>query len=133
MQGEHQVSLLTAGTEAAQYQEQLRNVGKPAVTFATDDSQATHVSANKRQGSAGMLAKLYQASLARLSFGGKPSVRVDEDDFDESQVGDSSWQSCNTQRYPLSCCGVLVLVVSAQFESAFVPTNGTRGAKATGA
>jgi len=97
MQGEHQVSLLTAGTEAAQYQEQLRNVGKPAVTFATDDSQATHVSANKRQGSAGMLAKLYQASLARLSFGGKPSVRVDEDDFDESQVGDSSWQSCNSQ------------------------------------
>jgi len=127
------VSLLTAGTEAAQYQEQLRNVGKPAVTFATDDSQATHVSANKRQGSAGMLAKLYQASLARLSFGGKPSVRVDEDDFDESQVGDSSWQSCNTQipSELLTCCGVHV--VSAQFESAFVPTNGTRGAKATGA
>ena len=91
------MSLLTAGTEAAQYQEQLRNVGKPAVTFATDDSQAVHVTANKRQGSAGMLAKLYQASLARLSFGGKPSVRVDEDDFDESQVGDSSWQSCNAQ------------------------------------
>ncbi len=75
--------MLMAEAEAHQYQEQLQNVGvgKPGGTLADSSS-------NKRRSSAGLLAKAYQAGMARLSFGGsKRDMSVDDDDFDDSQVG----------------------------------------------